>query len=214
MSQSIITGLGWAANDEYLVYSSGVIATAQDSTRSPYTKTSDGWAICVRTYNCDAGAYGGDWCDCVLISPTQSAVQFTVPDAFAYYNTFTYLGKTWYAGISGQNHIFGGATELVGAYPEIDFGGVAIVNDRNHSPQITEAAFLTIMQAAGVRIVQGMAMDYDSFLMGVLTGLELGRAPLPWGPAPAGAYFITEDGDFRFITEDGKPFVTEDTTNA
>ena len=145
------TGLGWAANPAWLTYSAGIVATAPTGNRTPYTKPNDGWTVICTLYNGDDGQYGGDWCDVATISTIRDNVIVTVPDAYQSINSYTYLGLTWYAGISGQNSIWGGCTRLESSFPEIDMGGDQVVYNRGGDPTMIESVFLRIMQAAGVR---------------------------------------------------------------
>lgn len=147
----IDTGLGWTADREWLTYAAGIVATAPGSSRTPYTKTNDGWTVICTLYNGDDGQHGGDWCDVVTISTVRDNAVTTVPNASIWIRTYTYLGLTWYAGVNGQNAIYGGCTRLVSNYPEIDMEGGQVVYNRAGDPTIIEAVFLQIMQAAGVR---------------------------------------------------------------
>lgn len=50
-------------------------------------------------------------------------------------------------------------------------------------------------------------MDYNSFLMGVLTGLKLGREPMI-PPPPSDSYILTEDYEV-VLDENGTALITE-----
>lgn len=55
-----------------------------------------------------------------------------------------------------------------------------------------------------------MPFDYNSFIQGVITGLELGRSPKGrTPPVPSNDYMITEIDEDRMITESGDYMVTE-----
>ena len=146
----IYTGLGWTANSRFLVHDKDtILATADQSSRTPYTKSTDGWAICVVCENvCDSQWYG-DWVFLYLMSTVNNYSALTVPDG-ASSVTYDYLGLTWYVRGAGQNAHYGGATSLNTHYPVIHYNGEDIATI-NRTP-LHEDAFLHLMQEAGVRL--------------------------------------------------------------
>lgn len=144
--------VGWSAIEECMVYSAGtVLATADHSSRTPYTKTNNEWAAALIAENTNDSEYGGNWCHVLLVSMARNSVVFSVPNTGEAIITGTYKQQTFFVGRSGQNSNWGGATTLITTLPKLDFNGENLVRSINNNA-ITENAFLKIMQALGVEV--------------------------------------------------------------
>lgn len=150
---SVMTALGWDADRRCLTFRANtVLASADHSSRTPYIKTNDGWAICVIAENTCDSQFGGNWAWVYVISTYEAATKFHIP-GFSEIGTlsYQYLGLKWYITASAQNARYGGATELHTAFPKIDFGGrdIATINGTG----LFYDPFVEIMQAMHVRRV-------------------------------------------------------------
>lgn len=150
-SQDIYTGLGWTANKEYLVYDAGTeLVRYSGSSRTPYNKMQDGWAICCVITNAGP-VYNTQWTGPLLISTVQENVRYTVGGvARLEANQFAYAELIWTLNQDYWNApLWGGGDQIpVTDYPVFDATGYPIT-----SSDMTQIA-LAVMQAAGVRRVR------------------------------------------------------------
>lgn len=131
------TGLGWAANINYLVNINGTkIATVSGR---EYTKAGTGYAIAVNCKN------SGGWSGPALFSTVAANTDYIPPGGVAGGSSTTYLGMTWY--MSKTEWWFQGSISNAGGMaPDYDFTGV---------PQTIEDMLPLVCAAAGVTITGG-----------------------------------------------------------
>ena len=150
-NEDIDTGLGWTANSRFLVHDANtILATAEESSRTPYTKTNNGWAICFVCENVNDTQWSGDWVNLYVISTVDNNTRFSVPNVGTSTVDYDYLGLRWRVRASGQNASWGGATSLITNYPVFHYNGEDI--SRVNGTPLYEEYFIQLMQAAGVRL--------------------------------------------------------------
>lgn len=138
------SGLGWTARREYMVNDADTLLGEADSSRSPYIKSNDGWAICANTQR-ELGAGGRLFFGPTLISIDINAIRYTVRgrDAFEATTAVSFLGLTWYVNHSQWNSIYYSGTDVVtSSFPIIDGQGMD-----------DQTIALMTLRAAGVRLV-------------------------------------------------------------
>lgn len=146
------TGLGWTAAPGFLVYDANtILATADQSSRTPYTKSSDGWAICFVCENVNDSQWNGDWVNLYVISTVNDNTQFSVPNVGTSVVGYDHLGLHWTIRSSGQNATWGGATVLNTDYPVFHYNGenIGVVN----GTPLYEDEFQHLMQMAEVHLI-------------------------------------------------------------
>lgn len=142
-------GLGWTADPGWLVYSAGeTLATYIGSTRSPFTKYADGWAICGVMVNYYEPLNNITWTGPILISTNQDFAAYNngIGTNLREFTAVTYAGLTWYA-----NHMYSNAPNYGGGsqVPDTDFP-VIDAADRTLYPNISEVA-LEILRRSHAR---------------------------------------------------------------
>jgi len=146
------TGLGWTASPGFLVYDANtILATAEQSTRTPYTKNRDGYAICFVCENICDSQWSGDWVFLYLISTVQTNTDFSVPNVGGSRVEYDYLGMHWYIRGTGQSPSWGGASELITNYPVFHYNGenIGLINGN----PLYEDEFQHLMQMAEVHLI-------------------------------------------------------------
>lgn len=148
-SQDVYTGLGWTAKRAFMVYDAGteLVRYGGGSSRTPYNKATDGWAICCVVINAGP-VYNTQWTGPLLISTVQENVRYTVVGVeHLVTNQFVYDGLIWTLNRDYWNAPpwSGGDQIPVTDYPVFDATGYPIT-----SSDMTQIA-LAVMQAAGVR---------------------------------------------------------------
>ena len=127
------TGLGWAADSEYLIYfaNTELVRYGGGSSRTPYTKQENGYAVCCIVKNLGP-VYGQYWTGPLLLSTNLDFVRYFVGGTPSLEeNTISYLGLTFYLNRDAWNcPLYSGGDQIpISSFPIFDANGYSVTSD-------------------------------------------------------------------------------------